>query len=232
MYVFFRNQGITEDILLVDQNIRCCIGFIDMMNSTKVASRLSESQISKYYSVFLNSMSTIIKNFGGKIVKNAGDDLIFYFPPKPGSESLAFKHNARNALDCGSMMIDAHRAINSRLHEDKLHPINYRISLDYGPVQVANSKSSKSQDLFGSTMNICAKINSKANSNNMVIGEGLYNHLNKGIDRHFIIKEAGEIDLGLAYKDKYAIYHVESKRKNITNPFKHKITNKEMIGEG
>jgi len=71
-------------------------------------------------------------------------------------------------------MTVSHRAINVKLHEEKLPSLNYRISADYGRVEVARSRSSQSDDLFGSAMNLCAKINSKAPPNGMVIGEALY----------------------------------------------------------
>ncbi|MBV9667428.1 MAG: response regulator [Nitrososphaeraceae archaeon] len=49
------------------------------------------------------------------------------------------------------------------------------ISADYGRVEVARSISSPdTEDLFGTTMNVCAKINSMAPQNGMVIGSNLY----------------------------------------------------------
>ncbi|MGA9152728.1 MAG: hypothetical protein WBZ36_19295, partial [Candidatus Nitrosopolaris sp.] len=48
------------------------------------------------------------------------------------------------------------------------------ISADYGRVEVAKSATSQSDDLFGPTMNKCSKINSKAPTNGVAIGEGLY----------------------------------------------------------
>src|ERR671914_36003 len=50
----------------------------------------------------------------------------------------------------------------------------HRIIADYGRVEVATSTSSRTEDLFGSPMNICAKINSMAEPNGMVIGGDLY----------------------------------------------------------
>ena len=37
--------------------------------------------------------------------------------------------------------------------------MQYRISVDYGIVQIATTKTSQGDDLFGSTVNVCAKIN-------------------------------------------------------------------------
>ena len=42
-------------------------------------------------------------------------------------------------------------------------------------MQLARSISSQSEDLFGTAINVCAKINSKAPANKMVIGDDLYN---------------------------------------------------------
>jgi class 3 adenylate cyclase len=63
-----------------------------MMNSTKISAELTDTGISRYYTIFLNAMATIAKNHGAKIVKNAGDCLIYYFPNTSESSNLvAFK---------------------------------------------------------------------------------------------------------------------------------------------
>lgn len=82
------------------------------------------------------------------------------------------KNNGAKAQFAAASKV-AHSTINARLHEEKLPPLNYRISADFGRVEVAKSRSSQSDDLFGSAMNLCAKINSKAPPNGMVIGEAL-----------------------------------------------------------
>jgi class 3 adenylate cyclase len=71
-------------------------------------------------------------------------------------------------------MIEARNTINQKLHEEGLPSLSYRISADYGRVEVARSATSQSDDLFGPTMNMCSKINSKASPNGVAIGDGLY----------------------------------------------------------
>lgn len=71
-------------------------------------------------------------------------------------------------------MLAAGDVINTKLTEEALAAVTYRISADYGKVEVAKSTTSQQEDLFGPTMNRCAKINSKAPSNGMVIGGDLY----------------------------------------------------------
>lgn len=93
-------------------------------------------KLAKYYPVFLNSMlTTIARNFGAKIIKNAGDCLIFYFPQTSDSIAngiLPFK----GVIGCCLTMIAAYRAINAKLSVEQLPPLNYRISADYGRVEV------------------------------------------------------------------------------------------------
>ncbi len=156
--------------------MNCCIGFVDMVNSTSNTAEIvsDRGKIGKYYSIFINTMAVLAKNYGAKIIKSAGDALIFYFPDSsdPTNEA-AFK----DILECFTTMILARDIINAKLQSEggNLPSVSYRISADYGRVEVATSTSSKGrEDLFGSTMNICAKINSMAEPNGIVIGGDLY----------------------------------------------------------
>ncbi|HKR72571.1 MAG TPA: hypothetical protein VJR94_00515, partial [Candidatus Nitrosocosmicus sp.] len=133
------------------------------------------------------------------------------------------KDELRVVLKCSATMISAHGVINAEMHKKGLPPLDYRISLDYGLVEIATSKSSQIEDLFGSAMNICAKINGKALANGIVIGEELFDVMSNTYEYDdYIVKSAGTVVLDLAEKEKYSIYHVESKIKNTLNPFKHK----------
>jgi class 3 adenylate cyclase len=115
-------------------------------------------------------MASIAKNYGAKIIKNAGDCLIYYFSDTSDKSN---PQSFRNVLDCSTTMVSAHRVINARLLEEKLPSLNYRISADY-EVEFARMQSSKTDDLFGAAMNKCAKINSKAPANGIVIGEEFF----------------------------------------------------------
>lgn len=203
-----------EEISFSGLRQQCCVCFIDIMNSTKIASTLSNTQVSKYYGLFLNSMATIARNFAARIIKNAGDCLIFYFPKTSSTENItAFK----GVLECGFTMIAAHRFINAKMNEQGLPTLNYRISADHGSVEFAKSSSSHGDDLFGSTVNICAKINSKAPKNGMVIGSHLY-QLVKSFD-DFIFEEIE--GYSIAHGSQYHAYIVTNNQiRTILNPFK------------
>jgi class 3 adenylate cyclase len=133
-----------------------------MVNSTKITTGISNYQkIRQYYSIFINTIAVLAKNYDAKIIKNAGDALVFYFPETSDSNNeVALK----DMLECITTMTLARDIINAKMHSENLPSVSYRISADYGRMELASSTSSKSEDLFGSTMNICAKINSMLNN--------------------------------------------------------------------
>src|SRR5215213_7829227 len=197
--------------------MNCCIGFVDMVNSTMVTTEIFDRQkVGQYYSVFINTMAIMAKNYGAKIVKIAGDALIFYFPDSsdPANEA-AF----RDILECFTTMILARDVINTKLHsKENLPSVSYRISADYGRVEVATSTSSKGEDLFGSTMNICAKINSMAEPNGIVIGGDLYRIINSFsfVNNRYEFRELkGGYSIG--FDQRYSVYHALSKNNNNNN---------------
>jgi class 3 adenylate cyclase len=204
----------TKEISFSGEVQNYCVCFIDIIGSTKISSSLTPAQLSRYYELFLNAIALIARNFGAKIVKNAGDALIFYFNDTSNQNNvLKFK----NVLDCGLTMGIASNTLNAKMLSEKLPPIQYRISADYGEVSVARSASSQSEDLFGSAMNICAKINSKAKPNGLVIGEAFFDIV-KGLDNEYVFVPSSERLIGV--KGEYGVYHVDQKeKKTVINPF-------------
>src|ERR671923_1068854 len=200
----------TEEICFLAHSQNYCVCFVDMVNSTKITAEISDRQkVRQYYSIFINTMAVLAKNYNAKIVKNAGDALIFYFPETsdPINEPVF-----NRAFECFTTMILAHDIINAKLHSENLPSVSYRISADYGGVEVATSTSSKSEDLFGSTMNICAKINSMAKPNGIVIGGDLHQ-----LVRSFSFSneyEFGEVrGYSVGFKSTYPVYAVVAKNR-------------------
>jgi class 3 adenylate cyclase len=206
------NTGI-EEISFSGEVQNYCVCFIDIIGSTKISSNLTPIQLSRYYEIFLNSIALIARNFGARIVKNAGDALIFYFNDTSDPKNIM---KFKNVLDCGLTMGLASSTLNAKMLSEKLPPIQYRISADYGEVSVARSASSQSEDLFGSAMNISAKINSKAKPNGLVIGEALFDIV-KRLDE-YIFAPSSERLIGV--KGEYGVYHVDQKgKRSVINPF-------------
>jgi CheY-like chemotaxis protein len=196
-----------------------------MIDSTKVISQIKKSdKIAQYYSIFLNSISLIVHKFAGKIIKNTGDGMVCYFPQTSDPNK---KSAFRDVVECGLTMMAAFRFINVRMHEMDLPDVSYRISADYGRFSIAKSLTSQSYDLFGPTMNMCAKINSKAAPNSMVIGSDLYQMLKSvfssssssssssslSILDNYYFKHVGEYVVD-GLKNAYPVYSVISKYPN------------------
>jgi len=177
-----------EQITFINYTHRYCVCVIDIVDSTKNTNKIVGSEkIREFYSIFLNTMASIIKTHNGKVIKNAGDCLIYYFPKTvDGSNESAF----RDVIDCGVAMIDANSIINSRLNKNCLPSISYRISGNYGIMELAMSLNSNGVDLFGPTLNICSKINHLAPPNGMVIYKDLYDILNENLEKEgYFFKE-------------------------------------------
>jgi two-component system, OmpR family, response regulator ChvI len=154
-----------------------CISMIDIVGSTQITSKLySSGKIKKFYTVFINEIADIVKLHDGKILKTVGDGVIFFFPKTSSVENI---DGFKQALECLLNMISSRHTINAKLHEEFLPDISYRISADYGKLEVAMSgEISSSYDLFGPTINFCAKINKKAAPNGIAIGADLWRIIN------------------------------------------------------
>jgi len=152
-----------------------CVGVIDMSDSTRISSKLSDQDITKLYEIFLNFMAKIIQEHNGQVVKNIGDALMFRF------SKINIKDDAilKNILECCLSMIEAHGRLQVQLTAANLPKLDYKISLTYGSVKVAESTTSHISDIFGPTVNRCFKINSLCPKNSLVIGENMYKMVKK-----------------------------------------------------
>lgn len=194
-----------KDILLQfsEYSSNYCVCFVDIVGSTKLTSKLSDLETSKFYSIFLNSMATIVTQYGGVVVKNVGDALLYYFPKTDTDEIEPFE----NMLKCSMDMLESRIKINEKLASEKLPEVSYRISATFGPVRVAIVATSTIDDIFGATVNTCAKINTLANPNTLVVGESFYNKI-KGISRYSFEKIA---DYNIDSENKFGVYLVKRK---------------------
>ena len=196
-----------EDILLQfsDYSENYCVCMVDIMNSTKITSSLTESQTSEFYKIFLNSIAIIVRNFDGIVVKNIGDALLFYFPVTHTEHNPTLK----KCLDCCLTIAESHDKIAEQLYKEKLPIFNYRISATYGIVRIAKTSTSSVNDIFGTTVNKCAKINRAAPPNGFIIGQDFYNNA-KDIDGFTFEKIDGDISTDHGYEG-YLVYRTNSK---------------------
>jgi two-component system, OmpR family, response regulator ChvI len=206
---------VAEEISFVGSH-DCCVSFIDIVDSTRVTTvEIGQSEkIKSYYSIFINTMAAIARDFDGTIIKNTGDSVIFYFPKTTGPIANISMVDLKNVFECGLTMIAVNPIINAKLKEEELPGLFYRISADYGKVEVAKSLTSTSEDLFGPTVNLCSKINSRASPNQMVIGNNLYKITRAALgnnDYHFHQVDNYSIDNN--FENQYPVYSVSNTSK-------------------
>jgi class 3 adenylate cyclase len=164
-------EGDSERIYISEASSPTCVGFIDIVGSTKITARLNCRQMSRFYGLFINWASAVVRAYGGRVVKNIGDGLLFYFPL--GQEKADSKQIA-DCLDCSIALSMLHPSINRKFRSEDLPALDYRISLDYGEVSFASTSESLNADIFSVTVSVCSKINSFAAPNSVVVGGDMY----------------------------------------------------------
>ncbi len=183
-----------SEVIFSNKSESYCISIIDIVGSTQITSKLYNSgKIKKFYTVFINEIADIVKHHDGKILKTVGDGVIFYFPQ---TSSIENSDGFKQALECLLNMVSSRDMLNAKLHDELLPDISYRISADYGKLEVAMSgEISHSYDLFGPTINFCAKINKKAPPNGIAIGADLWRIVNSfpKLAKHYHFHEIKEL---------------------------------------
>src|SRR6476620_8993245 len=195
-----------EEITFSGKSRDYCVSIVDIVNSTRIVSEIVDAdQVRKYYTIFQNTVSNTIEKHGAKTFKTLGDSLIYYFPmTEDSTNKIAFQR----VMECSMDILEACSPMNVELQMEQLPSIGYRLSADYGRLEVAKCSTSESDDLFGSTINICSKINRKATPNGMVIGGDLYTVLRSlGFTENFRMHAIGEY-AGGSSRYSYPIYSV------------------------
>jgi class 3 adenylate cyclase len=71
----------SKGIRFSGDSIKSCVGFIDLIDSTKNTITMEGlDYIRRYYSTFTNSIASLVSSSGGKVIRNTGDCILFYFP--------------------------------------------------------------------------------------------------------------------------------------------------------
>jgi hypothetical protein len=140
----------SKGIKFSGDSIKSCVGLIDLVDSPKnITTMEGLKNIRKYYSTFINSVSNEISSNNGKVIKNIGDCLLFYFPK---TSDINDANSFQNGIGCCFEILEEQYKINNELSKQHLPPFNYRISMDYGIVDLALVGDYSQIDLFGSTL--------------------------------------------------------------------------------
>ena len=61
-----------KEISFIEGSQNCCVCFIDIVDSTRITTVeiVDSEKIKTYYSIFINTMAAIARDFDGTIIKN------------------------------------------------------------------------------------------------------------------------------------------------------------------
>ena len=203
----------SKGIRFSGDSIKACVGFIDLVDSTKNTITMEGfDYIRKYSSTFINSISEYVKSYSGKVVKNIGDCLLFYFPKTTDVNNIGV---FREVIECAFKILDERYSINQDLSKQDLPPFNYRITIDYGVLDLALVGDYSQIDLFGTTINLCSKINTSSSSsipNELIIGDNFYRILKSFPTMLNNYNFINHISYQISESNRYSLYNI--KRKN------------------
>jgi len=191
-----------------------CMTMVDIVGSTKIVSTIGNNKnIRNFYAIFINTMVNTLKKYRAKVIKTVGDGIISYFPDTVDSTNTrAFE----NVLECCFAQIEEQYTINNLLNEKRLPNISYRVSADYGKLTRVQLKGFDIEDLFGSTVNLCSKINLCAPPNGIVIGNDLYQVIrsHRPANNNYIFNEFDDCYSAIG-KYSYAIYLLSRRQQRV-----------------
>lgn len=185
----------SDHITFSDLHVHYAVCFLDMIDSTSIVSKLSGREADELYMTFLNILADIIDAHEGKVLKTYGDGIFYYFPKTDFGSLADFEHVIATNLK----LLRAHDAINVALRNLQLPEVNYRISASFGPVSIVENEDKDIEDLFGSTVNTCSKMNRLAHPNSLVIGSALYEKLKDSEIYKFQEQEMFTVHEALSY---------------------------------
>ena len=165
----------------------CFVSLIDLVENSQIVKH--PDKIKRYYSIFINTIATVARNFNAKLFKNTGTFLIYYFP-KTSELSWSDQSTFKDVIECGLAMLAAKETMHAQFTVERLPSLHYKIVGDYGRIEVL--------DPFSPTLKSCAKMDSMASPDSMVIGSDLY----------YIVKSFGHSSSSLPYNTHYGFTRI------------------------
>jgi class 3 adenylate cyclase len=221
------NNLSSKDVRFSGVSIKSCVGFIDLVDSIQnIATMDNLESIRRYYSTFINSISKIVKSYGGIVLKNIGDCILFYFPK---TSDINNANSFQEAIECDFKILEERYKMNDELVKKHFPPFNFKMSLDYGVLDLALVSDYSQTDLFGSTLNLCSKVNSSLSiKNEIIIGDKLYKVLKSSniVNNYYFINNG---EYNITEINRYPTYNIRRTNNNVRSITKN--NNKKILLE-
>jgi adenylate cyclase len=166
----------------VNSKINLIIMFVDINDSTKMSLSLADDKFARMVQTFAQEISIIVAGYGGYVFKYEGDAVISLFPAEYNQAKAC-----KNTLDCSKVVLKIIRdVINPAFRTNGLPEITVRIGLAYGNSLVVlyrKNLQTSHIDIIGPSISMASKIASTAKTDQIFIGELVYNSLMSSGDK-------------------------------------------------
>lgn len=185
----------TQDALakLAGSRATLVILYIDIVSSTKLSMTLPVDKLAAIVRAFTHEMSLVVSAYGGYVLKYLGDAILAFFVVADNSNLYV---PCSNAVHCARSMIRAVKeGFNPLLNQEGYPELSVCVGIDVGEVVVVqygwNVQSSDPNnnrsiimkkphyDILGYTIAMASKITGIAEPNQVVIGQYVYDALDK-----------------------------------------------------
>jgi adenylate cyclase len=168
----------------VNSKVSLVIMYADLVGSTNMSMTLPVDKMVTIIRAFTFEMTSIVRSYGGYVLKYVGDAIIAFFPS--GYNKLLA---CDKAVQCAKSMITVLKnGINPILNQYDYPDLAIKIGIDEGEnviVQYGHDLSSLI-DILGYSISITAKITSLTNPNKITIGKDVYEVLHPEIKSEFV----------------------------------------------
>lgn len=157
--------------------------YVDLVGSTQMVLDLPQKQLAVIVSLFAQEMAYVIKQHNGFILKFVGDAVIGYFVEQ---DQVCI---ADSAVSCAESMLKVLKTgINPVLQQYDYPDLQIKIGIDFGEnsiIRYGDNEDESHVDLLGPSMNMAAKIQGKAQPDQILIGEEVYVKLHPALQEYF-----------------------------------------------
>jgi len=174
-----------------EKHYNTTIMFIDMAGYTSKTSKLSRAELKETLEEFEEVVKPVIKNFGGRVIKGMGDAYLITF------------HSPTNSLLASNEIQKRIKDRNESVDSEKR--FEARIGLSSGEVY------ERGGDVFGTPVNLAARIQSKGKPGQILFGSSVYHAMNKNEIGYYPI---GKYSLK-GIDEKVQIYKVHKKKRGM-----------------
>jgi class 3 adenylate cyclase len=144
---------------------------VDIVGSTDMNIAMHPSAYGIMVQSFISEIRMLVRKQTGYVLKHTGDGLIAYF----SEPNITGKHD--NAIQCATRIPAlVNEALNPVLNEFGMPSLQFRVGLDTGSAEIYPG-AQNSQDLLGTTVSLAAKIESTAETNEILMGENTERNL-------------------------------------------------------